>query len=1113
MSLYYHIGSSGAGKTTGVQTRIIKEAEREPERSFLFVVPEQFTLQTQREILARSSSGGMMNIDALSFARLAHRVFEEQGVNLPQVLEDTGKSMIVKKMLLEHVDELTIYKGKVKKQGFAEEMKSLIAEFYQYGIDENRFELMKKSAGDRAILNAKLHDIGVIYRAFAKFIDGRFVMNEEVLDKMCEIAGESELIRDSVVVLDGFTGFTPSQYNCIDKLMKYAKDIHVVLTADKSVLDDDTDKSDLFELSRKTIAKLEELAASNHIPSGVITYEDEKGRYKNNPSMAHLEKNIFRFPYKKSGDHQAVTLLRAADVEEETDFIVSKIRELISEGSMRYENIAVVTGDLALYAPVLERKLLKAGIPHFIDRKRNIEGTGIVEFIDAAIDIVLSDLSYENVFRFLKTGFTDLDADDISRAENYAVERGIKGMRRWSMTWTAKNKDLSAENRVRESVISVFGTIKETEAKGNIPTIQERLTYIYSLLDRFEVELKLYNMAEKLKNSSSTKDRIKGTELGQLFRTVITVFERINGLLGDERMPLKEFKEVLDTGFSEAKLRSIPGGADSVVVGDMERTRLDNKKVLFFAGCNDGVIPGSGSGGSLLNEFERELFAENNIELSPTQKDSGTLTEFYLYLTLTKPSERLYLSYAAKTGDEKEARPAYIFGRIMKIFTGLEVVKLSSYEKDSIYRMLGCDRGLGAVIELLRGGKELSREGEGYEVRSILKGIFEKENEELMALLKKAASGSRKNESLNKEEAEKLYGTVILGSITRLQKFAECAFAHFVKHGLKLKDDKEFSMGSLEIGNICHDALKAYAEDLKKDKIRWPECVGEDRREREEKALDNALLNYEDIISSSKRYEYIRRSLKRVFSRTVDVVTGQIAAGKFDVGFVEKEFYHESTIMKLYGKIDRVDVVKKNGKTYYRIIDYKTGSTSFDIEKVKAGLQLQLAIYTAEAAATLFEAGDTPVAAGMYYYRIDDPLIEVKPGSSGNDTDSEAEIIKKQKLDGLTVGDDEVLALTDSTLFNDDGSRIPGSSTVIGLGFNKDGSISKNSEKAVVTPEDFDLVNSIASKKAESLARDILAGDVSVNPYQHGQENACKYCDYRSVCQFDRHLGDRFRKV
>ena len=432
MSLYYHIGSSGAGKTTGVQERIIKQAEREPDRSFLFIVPEQFTLQTQREILKKSSCGGMMNIDALSFARLCHRVFEEQGVSLPQVLEDTGKSMIVKKLVLEHQDELTIYRSKVKKQGFVEEMKSLIAEFYQYGIGLNSVKEMQKIAGDRRILKSKLSDIEVIYEAFARFIDGRFVMNEEVLDRMCEIAWQSELLKNAVVVFDGFTGFTPSQYNCIDRLMKYSSDVHVVLTIDEetatgvssekilnSGMVSSISKSDnnalatglepiqkndykpkklsgykrsgvLFELSLKTIQKLEELASKNGIESGFIIYDGKGGRFKDSPSLSHLEKNIFRFPYSKSEDYSAIKLFVASDIDEETDFVVAKIRELIFGSDMRYEDVAVLTGDFASYGPVLSDKLLRAGIPHFVDQKRTIAGLMAVEFIDAAIASVLS---------------------------------------------------------------------------------------------------------------------------------------------------------------------------------------------------------------------------------------------------------------------------------------------------------------------------------------------------------------------------------------------------------------------------------------------------------------------------------------------------------------------------------------------------------------------------------------------------------------------------------------------------------------------------------------------------------------------------------------------------
>ncbi len=1157
MSLYYHLGSSGAGKTTGVQNRIIEEAEREKDRSFLFIVPEQFTLQTQREILSKSKSGGMLNIDALSFARLAHRVFEELGVTLPQVLEDTGKSMIVKKMLLEHQDELSIYKSKVKKQGFAEEMKSLIAEFYQYGIDTERFENMKKTAGDRNILTSKLHDIEVIYKAFAKFIEGRFVMNEEVLDKMCEVAGESELLRNSVVVLDGFTGFTPSQYNCIDKLMKYAKDIHVVLTVDYKVLMGtvlfDTHTT-LFELSLKTIEKLEQLATENNIPTGIIPYNDEKGRYKNNLSLAHLEQNIFRFPYKKSFDHSAITLLSATDIEEEAEFIVSKIRELIfdTEGNdkdeektnatlgaskesvggdkacrekeIRFQNIAILTGDLATYGPVLNRKLLKAGIPHFIDQKKNIAGTNAVEFIDAVLDIILSDFSYESVFRLLKTGYTGIEPDDISKTENYCIEHGIKGYWRWSRVFKNKQEEPETENNVRSKVVELLHDIRKSENEKEKPTVTERLTLLYALLDRCEVELKLYNLAESLKASENPEERIKGTETAQIFKSIVTVFERINSLLGEERMPLDEFKEVLDTGFNEAKLRSIPGGVDSVVVGDIERTRIDNKKVIFFAGCNDNVIPGSKSRGSLLNEFERELFADNDIELSPTQRDNASLSEFYMYLALTKPSEKLFLSYSKKSGDDKEGRPAYIFGRIMKLYEGLEVQKISKFEQDNIYRMLGSDRGLSAVIELLREkasgqykalkddvadtSNELTKK---QIINAAIYEIIKQESSELIEKLYKASSGKRNSTNLSGAEAEKLYGRIIVGSITRLQRFAECAFAHFAKFGLKLIERKEFKMGGIELGSIYHKALQVYADGLKKDKLKWSGVTAESRAVREQEAIAAALSDYTDIISSSKRYEYFKKSLSRVLSKTIEIVTKQISAGQFDVGFIEKRFTRESSLMKLTGVIDRVDVVKKNGKTYYRIIDYKTGKTAFDIEKVKAGLQLQLAIYTAEAASSLFEEGEQTVPAGMYYYHIEDPIMDAK--DNGDDSTIEREVMKHQRLDGLTVGEDDIIGLHDISLVAEDGSRVPGKSEIIHYEFTQKGSLGKNSEKCVVDTETFDNVKKKASDKAKTLAENILQGNVAVNPYEYKQENACTYCPYISVCKFDRHLGDKFRPI
>lgn len=87
MSLQFIAGGSGSGKTRYLYEKVIKESEEHPDIQYLFIVPEQYTMQTQKELVRLHPRHGLLNIDVLSFKRLAYRVFEDLGVQLPQVLD------------------------------------------------------------------------------------------------------------------------------------------------------------------------------------------------------------------------------------------------------------------------------------------------------------------------------------------------------------------------------------------------------------------------------------------------------------------------------------------------------------------------------------------------------------------------------------------------------------------------------------------------------------------------------------------------------------------------------------------------------------------------------------------------------------------------------------------------------------------------------------------------------------------------------------------------------------------------------------------------------------------------------------------------------------------
>lgn len=1192
MALHLHLGSAGSGKTTGLHSRILKEASADIRQSFLIVVPEQFTLQTQREIIEKSEQQGMFNIDVLSFARLTHRVFEELGITMLPILEDTGKGMIVKKVAEENREKLVIYRNKVSNRGFIEEMKSLIAEFYQYGIGSEEIAEMLELSKDRKQLVKKLKDISVIYEGFAEFIKGRFCMNEEITDRLCEVAGKSELLKGSVLAFDCFTGFTPSQYNCLRSLFRIAGDIHITLTISPEAAETVPSEQSLFYLSQKTIMKLEKMADAEGVNVIRHYYDGAAGRFADNEVLNHLEKNIFRFPYgtmnlsdsettkkncpdipaegtdtsKCEGgngavDNECIAIMSCDSKEHEIRYLIAKIREQVFERGCRFGDIAVVTGDVNDYAGSFAVAAEKAGIPVFIDEKKNIKTTSVVELLESAIEIVRTDFSYDSVFRFLKTGLTDIDTEQISVMENLVLRCGIRGRKRWNSDWrfTGKNFNIDEDalksiNETRAALSSLIMPLYDCEQTEGGPTVRQRLAVLYGLLDACNVEDKLYVKSNILGASKVLKDRIAAREKSLLFRTVIDVFNRIDGLMSEERLSLKEFSDILDTGFCEAKLRNIPGGADSVVLGDIERTRLSNKRIVFFIGVTDSVIPKQQGAAGILSDYDRSLFEENDIELSPTKKENAYLSEFYLYLALTRPSERLYMSFPRMSSDCKEARPAYIIGRLQKIFPGLKVMDFEGLKKDeNPYLMLGEDRGLTALTDALReneipeedfrryfGDADLGetvsenseenasgdsgragsgeaagecriceKDGASYYLLSkaelSLLEMFARENRRLVELLGKATQRRNTDQRITPETAEKLYGETIRGSITRLQDYASCAFMHYLKYGLGIKERDEYSFTGLEIGNIYHKALEIYGRLVGEKGKSWRDVSSEEQKSLQESAVTEALAEYIDIVEDSKRNEYFKQRLNRVLDRSITTITKQIAAGGFEVKYLEKSFNHTNRYLSMTGKIDRIDVGEKNGKTYIRVIDYKSGRQVFDLNRLYYGLQLQLSVYLCEAGRML--SNEKPVSAGgMFYYRVDDPIIEAGKG------DIEQERDKKLMLDGVSSDEPEVLGLQDSSLIGDDGLAGGAKSNVIDVTINKDGTF-KYGGKKLLSREKMDFLSEFTAEKTLELTKEIKDGRADINPYSYNKNKPCEYCGFGAICMFRTSRGDEYRAL
>jgi len=1147
--LQFYVGSSGTGKTTELYEMIIRQSQENPDKNYLVIVPEQFTLQTQKELVIRHPNKGIMNIDVLSFLRLAFRVFEELGTAQGLVLEDMGKSLIVKKLLMEHKSELQYFAANITRQGFAEEMKSVLSELLQYGIGEEELEEMLRAAADSTIpaLSRKVHDVALIYRAFRAFLADRFVTTEGIFELLAEEIEKSEIVRGSIVVLDGFTGFTPSQYPLLRALLRYAKQVYVSVTMDREdagrvIRNEEYGKHRLFYTGYKTMETLRRLAkeAGCAVEEEQLlpkTADGQPYRFYNAPALAHLEKQLFRYPNKQFPDTpKELMLWNCSAPKDEVLATVCEIKRLVQAG-LRYKDIAVVTGDVAGYGDLLMRYFDEAEIPGFQDCKRGILGNPLIEMLRSLLDLSEGNFSYDQIFRWIKSPFSGIKDWECDLLENYVLAYGIRGKSMWEKQWNrlpeklrrkasddpavqaAVEKKIEKQKEKLEVINGVRTRVMDTLTpllavlKDKDTTAGERIRTLRQYLADSKVEEKLEHMTQVLSERETTRlNRMLVKEYEQVFRQVEDIFARVEELLSEDRLSGKEFREILETGFSEAEVGVVPPGRDQVVVGDIERTRLQDIKVLFFLGVNEGIIPLSSNNGGILSDSDREFFQECRIELAPTAREKVYTAEYYLYLNMTKPSQRLYVSYANKDAEGKELRASYLIGKLKGLYP-----KLTAYDpalcKDS-FTVLGADRGRSSLVAAMHS----YREGDGeFEEAELLRVMAEsRENVEEIA---EQVFFRPAEQKLGQEQVQKLYGEELRGSVTRLERYAQCALSFFLEYGMKLEEREVYRLSMPELGSMFHEALELFSKKLKEDNKQWAALTDEEQLRYTEEATQQAVAAYksEKLQEEDKRTEYMIDRVKRTVLRTVSTIREQLKNTSFTPEQFEADFSYQAPGLSFHGKIDRVDLYEDADNCYVKIMDYKSGNMQLDLNKLNHGLQMQLGLYM-DAMITELEKekpGKAIVPAAMLYYHIFNPIVE---RSSVSDT----EIMKELRPNGLINKKNVVLKHLDSELVPDKTSAADVYSDAAGLRGSvnakylpvrtkKEGDLYESD--TLVEQTYFDTMRQHLKDKVNSFKDEIRDGNANANPYRYRNENACEYCKFKPVCSFGSLNGKEERKL
>ena len=1082
-------GRAGAGKTLYFMDDIRRRMDA-GETGMLLIVPEQYSHDAERQLCAVCGDRLSLHAETLSFTRLCSHVFYETGGALGRSLDASGQILSVYKALESVVTGLRVFGIRKMRTEILEKLFDAVKEFKSLNITPQELAITAERAASP--LSDKLRDLALIYDAYDALLQVHGNDAADRLTRLAERIGESSVGSKGHIYFDGFNDFTTQELCIIGELLCKGAQVTVCLTYDS---DED---NEIFEIPRKTAAVLQRLAMSNKVESQstILQVAEPKttepkttepqtpesqtakpqtvepqtaelqttkpqtaGIFENTAQrvseLTFLEKHLFDDnPARYPEESTAITIYTAPIRYVECQHAAFCVLELVRKNGYRWRDIAVMARNWEEYSSICENVFEKYSIPYFTSGKADVMSKPPLTLIDAALEIATSGWEYNSIFRYLKTGLTVINSEQCAILENYALKWKIRGSlwtREWLMPPSGYGRAKENDNEVLEQLNAL--RLQAIQPLMNLrdglkgeSSVEVKLRALFHFLEEIKLPERL---AKKADEFNMRGEKRLADEYTQLWDITINSMEQMHSILSSDNLTPIEFRKLFTLALSQNDVGVIPVSLDRTALGGMAMNRRRDLKCLIILGATDDNLPALGKNSGALSDTERRLLRELGVDIPAGFEERYFREMNMLYSTLTLPSKKLVFIYSASGG----RRPAFIVKRLREMF-GVSEITLSEDEYMTVAEV--------PYQEFL-----LSK-GQRPEARTLL----------------------------SKQKAELLYGQDFSLSATRVDRYYSCPYKHFMQNGLRLEPRMPAEFDALTAGNFMHYVLDGVFNEIKsgygfKD-VTDEFCL---------KLTANYIDKYEKEIlhgfeGKNARFRHLFKRHCADVNHVVRDMVEELKRSDFEPLDLELDISRFSGAQS--GFIDRVDGFKHAGRLYLRVIDYKTRKKaySFDLSDVFHGRDMQLLIYLyalQKYAGQWYSSQIEP--AGVLYVPARDVLVN----SPRNATEEEIQKLRiaEKRRNGLVLNEPVVIEAMES---GETKEFLPVKTA-------KDGSLTGDS---LVSSEQLVLLENHVTKMMESAKENIQNGDTKCNPYYKSEvDNACNYCDYRAVCNFDEELGDK----